>query len=88
MLLTRVITAAYLLIVILPILFFTPPAGLAGLMTVFAALVAWEWGHLVHLPGWWGPLLYTVVVVILVIVWYDIPVRGDVRSLFHSVVVA
>ena len=43
MLLTRVITAVCLLIVILPILFFAPPAGLAGLVTVFAALAAWEW---------------------------------------------
>lgn len=44
MLLTRVITAVCLLIVILPILLFAPPAGLTGLVTVFAVLAAWEWG--------------------------------------------
>jgi phosphatidate cytidylyltransferase len=51
MLLTRVITAVCLLIVILPILFFAPPAGLAGLVTVVAALAAWEWGRLAGLVG-------------------------------------
>ncbi|PLC40894.1 phosphatidate cytidylyltransferase [Ralstonia pickettii] len=88
MLLTRVITAVCLLIVILPILFFAPPAGLAGLVTVFAALAAWEWGRLVRLPGWWGPILYAVVVVVLTIAWHDIPVRGDVQPLFHGAVIA
>ncbi len=73
MLLTRVVTAVCLLIVILPILFFAPPAGLVGLVTVFAALAAWEWGRLVRLPGGWGPVLYAVVVVLLTIAWYDIP---------------
>ena len=88
MLLTRVITAVCLLIVILPILFFAPPAGLAGLATVFAVLAAWEWGRLVRLPGWWGPLLYAVIVVVLTIAWHDIPVRGDVQPLFHGAVIA
>lgn len=88
MLLTRVITAVCLLIVILPILFFAPPAGLVGLVMVFAALAAWEWGRLVRLPGWWGPVLYAVVVVVLTIAWYDIPVRGDVRPLFYLSVAA
>ncbi|CAJ0800336.1 Phosphatidate cytidylyltransferase [Ralstonia mannitolilytica] len=88
MLLTRVVTAVCLLIVILPILFFAPPAGLVGLVTVFAALAAWEWGRLVRLPGGWGPVLYAVVVVLLTIAWYDIPPRGDVRLLFYADVVA
>ncbi|WP_296226555.1 phosphatidate cytidylyltransferase [Ralstonia sp. UBA689] len=88
MLLTRVITAVCLLIVILPILFFAPPAGLAGLVMVFAALAAWEWGRLVRLPGWWGPVLYAVVVVMLTIAWHDIPARGDVRPLFYLAVAA
>lgn len=88
MLLTRVITAVCLLIVILPILFFAPPAGLAGLVTVVAALAAWEWGRLVRLPGWWGPVVYAIVVVMLTIAWHDIPVRGDVQPLFHGAVVA
>lgn len=88
MLLTRVITAVCLLIVILPILFFAPPAGLAGLVTVFAALAAWEWGRLVRLPGWWGPVLYAAVVVLLTIAWYDVPARGDVRLLFYADVAA
>ena len=88
MLLTRVITAVCLLIVILPILFFAPPSGLAGLVTVFAALAAWEWGRLVRLPSWWGPVLYAAVVVMLTIAWHDIPVRGDVRPLFYGAVIA
>jgi len=88
MLLTRVITAVCLLIVILPILFFAPPAGLAGMVMVFTALAAWEWGRLVRLPGWWGPVLYAVVVVALTTAWYDLPARDDVRPLFYMAVVA
>ncbi|CAH0444245.1 phosphatidate cytidylyltransferase [Ralstonia syzygii] len=88
MLLTRVMTAVCLLIVILPILFFAPPAGLAGLVTVFAVLAAWEWGRLVRLPGWWGPVLYAVVAVVLTIAWHDIPVHGDTRPLFYADMVA
>jgi phosphatidate cytidylyltransferase len=88
MLLTRVITAVCLLIVILPILFFAPPAGLAGLVTVFAALAAWEWGRLVRLPGWWGPVVYAAVAVVLTIAWHDMPARGDVRPLFYASIAA
>ncbi|MDE2203992.1 MAG: phosphatidate cytidylyltransferase [Burkholderiaceae bacterium] len=88
MLLTRVITAVCLLIVILPILFFAPPAGLVGLVVVFAALAAWEWGRLVRLPDGWGPVAYAVVVILLTIAWHDIPPRGDVRPLFYGAAAA
>lgn len=52
MLLTRIVAAVCLLIVILPILSFALPAGLAGLVTVFVTLAAWGRGRLVCLPGW------------------------------------
>ncbi|MEF3063156.1 phosphatidate cytidylyltransferase [Ralstonia solanacearum] len=84
MLLTRVVTAVCLLLVILPILFFAPPSTLAGLVTVFAALAAWEWGRLLRLPGWWGAVLYAAVTVLLTIAWCDVPARGDVQSLLYA----
>ncbi|MGC5887510.1 phosphatidate cytidylyltransferase [Ralstonia pseudosolanacearum] len=88
MLLTRVVTAVCLLLVILPILFSAPPSTLVGLVTVFAALAAWEWGRLLRLPGWWGAMLYAVVTILLTIAWHDMPARGDVRSLFYATVAA
>ena len=66
MLLTRVITAVCLLLVILPILFLAPPAGLAGLIAVILLVGGWEFARLIGLRGFW-PYVFAVVCLLVAI---------------------
>jgi len=66
MLLTRVITAVCLLLVILPILFLAPPAGLAGLIAVILVVGGWEFARLIGLRGFW-PYAYAVACLLVAI---------------------
>ena len=63
MLKTRVITAVFLLAAFLFALFYLPPMGWLGFVTVIAAVAAWEWGALMRLGAsariWLALILYS-----------------------------
>ncbi|MCO4862269.1 phosphatidate cytidylyltransferase [Cupriavidus sp. WGlv3] len=86
MLLTRVITALCLLLLILPILFLAPPAGLAGLLGVIVLLAGWEFGRLIGLRGPW-PYVYALACLIATITWHDLPLRHATTWLLEAAVV-
>lgn len=83
MLITRVITAVCLLLVILPILFLAPPAGLAGLIAVIVLVGGWEFGRLIGLRGAW-PYVYAVACLLVLIVFHDAPQRHAVLRLMQA----
>lgn len=68
MLKTRVITAVFLLAAFLFALFYLPPMGWLGFVTVIAAVAAWEWGALMRLGAsariWLALILFLVCVLL------------------------
>jgi phosphatidate cytidylyltransferase len=58
MLKTRIITAAILLAVLLPILFFLPTIYLSTFFLLTVSLAAWEWGRLITPQFRWGAVIY------------------------------
>ena len=68
MLKTRVITACVLLLVFIPILFFTSPIFLYILLSFFISLAAWEWGRLIlGVKRVWYSYLYAILTQIILI---------------------
>lgn len=67
MLKTRVITAAILLMVLLPILFFAPIFAWAGISLIFLAAAAWEWARLTKADA---PLFFAAVMVGAGALWF------------------
>lgn len=69
MLLTRVLTAAALLPLVVGAIFFLPSAGIAVILAVFFVLGAWEWGGFMQLEKTGRAIFSAVVALSLLTAW-------------------
>ncbi|MAA75218.1 MAG: hypothetical protein CMN28_10990 [Salinisphaeraceae bacterium] len=84
MLLTRIITAAVLLPLVIGAIFFFPPVAVALLLAAFLLVGAWEWGGLLQLPAAWRGLYGLLAAAVLALLWWQMDAVPVVQAVLWA----